>query len=976
MSSQREFPSILDVLRDAVLATDDGGRIKYANAAAGRLLGWPAAELIGAPLTAIMPERLRSAHEIGFRRYMVVHQSRIIGRPIRVPARLRDGAEIEVELTLSEVPGPGQRVIAVLRDLRERVELERKIAAQRKILAQYAAVSVLADATSAADAMPRILEATAKALEWDLGIYWAATPPTERLAVSATWSSGAEAANAFLARSRTMTFGPGDPLPGAALTSNEAVWSRDLRTDVRAQRRTLAAELGLRSALLFPVYCANRTWGVLEYVSSREEQLDEELRQTMKALGFQIGQFLERLKGEEELRRAWAQAEADRQNLRQLFEDAPAAIAIVRGPEMRYELSNAVNQELAGGRQLVGKTVREALPELEADGVVAVIRRVLETGEPFIAREYPLTLPEAPGRAARPMFMNGVCQPLHGATGAIEGVMVFSYDVTDLVDSRDRLREAEERLRLAVEAADVGTWDYDPRSGVIRADPRYRRLFGLGADAELTLELLRAAIHPEDVERVTAARARALDPRTRGEYALEYRIRGIEDGVERWVAVRGRAIFDERDRPVRLVGTSVDITREKRAVDRQSFLTRVSTVLSSSLDYHATLHQMVNLVIPRFADMCFIELTTEEGRLARGAMAHVDDAKARVARELRRRYPPELGPSPIARVLETGEPELLSVVTDEMTEAAAEDDEHLRMIRALEVRSMMLLPLHAREGTVAVLGLVLSESGRRYTEEDLAFAEEVASRAATAIENARLYERATKAVGVRDQFLSIASHELRTPLTALTLHLSALTRVVKGGLLKAIPVEKFASRVALMDKQASRLSALVDELLDVSRITSGRLELAREVMDLGPLVREVVARLAAEAAKARTSIEVAAPRPVVGSWDRSRVDQVVTNLVSNAIKYAPGAPISIEVDLRDASAVIAVRDHGPGIAEKDQKRIFRQFERAAPPARGGLGLGLWIANRIVEAHGGRIEVASQPGSGASFSAFLPLGQKP
>lgn len=973
-SSGAEFQPLLDAFNDPVLGTGRDGYIHYANGAVARLLGWDVTELVGKPLVSLMPQRLRSAHEAGFRRFMTTHESRIIGRPIRVPALHRSGVEIEVELTLSEVHGFGSTcVIAVLRDLRDRIELERKIEAQRKILAQYAAVAVLADATSAVEAMPRVLEATAQALKWELGIYWAQTPGGDRLAVAATWSSGSTAARRFLAGSAALTFARGDPMPGAVVAANEAVWSRDLANDPRYARSRLAQELGFRSALLFPVYCAQRTWGVLEYVSMREEELDEDLRRTMTALGFQIGQFLERLETEEALRRAWAQADAGRKNLHQLFEDAPAAIAIIRGPEMRYELSNATNQELAGGRQLVGRTVREALPELEADGITSAVQHVFDTGEPFVAREYPVTRPEAPGRASKEIFMNGVVQPLHGPTGAVEGVMLFAYDVTDLVLSRERVRDAEERLRLAVDAATVGTWDYHPQSGVVTADPRYRRLFGLGPDAPVTGDILAGAIHPEDRARVDAAVSRSLDPHAGGEFGIEYRTRGIEDGVERWVAVRGRTIFDENGQAVRFLGTGVDVTSERRALTHLQFLAEASTVLSSSLDYRATLDEMARLAVPRFADMCFVELTGEDRSFIGAAVAHVDPAKARLAREVRRRYPLVRGSvAPIERVFETGQPLLVPTVTEPLLREMARDEDHLRMLRELGARSMMLVPLKTRGGTIAVLGLVHSESGRRYTPEDLPFAGEVARRAATAVENARLYERATKAVGVRDQFLSIASHELRTPLTGLILHLSTLRRAIDTGRFGSIPSEKLAERIRLMDHQASRLSALIDELLDVSRISSGRLELKRERLDLNGLVNDVAASMTGEATKAGASISITGESGVVGSWDRSRLDQIVTNLVANAIKYAPGGPIWIDVARRDGTAIITVSDRGPGIPVADQGRIFDQFERVAPPGQGGLGLGLWIARRIVEAHGGSIGVASRPGDGAVFSVRLPL----
>jgi PAS domain S-box-containing protein len=971
------FEQVLDALNDPVLASDESGRVLYLNAAAERLLGWPTAELLGKPLTTIMPPRLRPAHEQAFQRFMTTGRSTIIGRPIRVAALHRSGTEIDVELTLSELrPETGRLlVVAVIRDLRERVELEMKVDTQRKILAQYATVAVLAGASDAGSAMPKLLEAAATALDWEVGIYWARDPASNRLAISAAWSSGSSGADGFLAACRSMTFGPGEGLPGTVLASGRAEWSRDVRSDRRYLRSQIAIEHGLRSALVFPVYTPDRTWGVLEYLSKNEEGVDDELRQTMTVLGFQIGQFLARMENEEKLRRALARAEAERRNLETLFEDAPAAIAIVRGPEMRYELSNAINQALAAGRQLVGRTVREALPELEADGVFAMIGRVYETGEPFLAREYPVMAPGEGDQPAHRMFMNGVCQPLRGAHGEIEGVMIFAYDVTDLVTARHRVEEAEERLRLAVESAEVGTWDYDPQTGVVQCDTRFRRLFGLGPDGELTTKELMAAIRAEDRPGVDEAARRSFDPRTGGTYAAEYRAVGIDDGIERWVSVRGRTFFDEGGKPRRFVGTGADITAQKIALERERFLAEASTILASSLDYRATLTSIARLAVPRLADWCSVELAAEGEVPEQIVIEHVNPAKVELARALRRRYPPDpRSRSGVLEVLRTGRPMFVPEVTDEMLSEGGRDAEHVRILRELGLRSAILLPLKIRDGTVGVLGLFQAESGRHYTTDDLTFAGEVARRAGGAVENARLYDQAKRAVGVRDQFLSIASHELRTPLTSLTLHLSSFSRMAAAGAFAGLPsADKLEGRIARMQQQAGRLAALVDELLNVSRIATGRLALDRQPMDLVEVVKEVLDRLGEEADRAGSTLTLHAPNSLTGRWDRNRLDQVVTNLVVNAIKYASGKPIDVDLARGDGTVQLAVRDQGPGISEGDQQRIFEQFERAASPVLAGFGLGLWIARSIVEAHGGRIGVASTLGAGATFTVELPDG---
>ena len=233
----------------------------------------------------------------------------------------------------------------------------------------------------------------------------------------------------------------------------------------------------------------------------------------------------------------------------------------------------------------------------------------------------------------------------------------------------------------------------------------------------------------------------------------------------------------------------------------------------------------------------------------------------------------------------------------------------------------------------------------------------------------RLYREAQTAIHVRDEFLSIASHELRTPLTALQLQIETLRDA-----LRELDHDGIAKRLAKAEKQTGRLGKLIANLLDVSRIVSGTLQLELEEFDIADAVKEVADRFAEEAARAGCKLDIAAT-PGVIRWDRVRLEQVVTNLLSNAIKYAPGSPIEIRVD-RGPPTRLTVQDHGIGIAPEDLERIFGRFERAAPTRHyGGLGMGLFIAQQIVEAHGGSIAAASSPGHGARFTVELPAASR-
>jgi len=227
------------------------------------------------------------------------------------------------------------------------------------------------------------------------------------------------------------------------------------------------------------------------------------------------------------------------------------------------------------------------------------------------------------------------------------------------------------------------------------------------------------------------------------------------------------------------------------------------------------------------------------------------------------------------------------------------------------------------------------------------------------------------AVRVRDEFLSVASHELRTPLTTLGLQIDGLSHTLPG-LVSGPQTEKVARRLELTRRQIDRLAALVATLVDVSRITSGKLQLTKEHADLVDVVRTVADRLGDDAQRSGSSLSIDASGPVWGDFDVSRVDQVLTNLVANAIRYGRGQPIAIGVDGKNASARLCVQDHGIGIAPQHQGRIFQQFERAAPSTNyGGLGLGLWISAQLVDAMGGTISVRSEVDVGSTFTVELP-----
>ncbi|MES1164337.1 MAG: GAF domain-containing sensor histidine kinase [Verrucomicrobiota bacterium] len=416
----------------------------------------------------------------------------------------------------------------------------------------------------------------------------------------------------------------------------------------------------------------------------------------------------------------------------------------------------------------------------------------------------------------------------------------------------------------------------------------------------------------------------------------------------------------------------------RRREETMRFFAEASTLLSSSLDYVSICDRLAALVVPSFADWCGVEVT-EDAELHSVAIAHVDPSKVEVAREMRRRYPPDSaapgGPYAVAR---TGRAVLINEISDEMVIRGARNQEHLNFIRNLGLRSVLIVPLVAGGRPIGVLNLVWAESGRHFEPEDRDVMEELGRRAGLAIENARLYDDARSAVKLRDEFLSIASHELKTPLTSLRLKVDGILRMTAAAPDTPIDVPKQSARVHTIDKQLDRLSELVDALLDVSRAAAGRLQLKLEDVDLTTVVTGAAERFKDDLANAGCSLSIVitgptgAKSPIMGRWDRLRLDEVITNFLSNAVKYGAGKPIQIRVSASDATATVEVEDHGIGISATDQERLFKRFARVASPEHyGGFGLGLWIVKVLVEAMGGRVSVRSAVGRGSIFVAELP-----
>lgn len=529
------------------------------------------------------------------------------------------------------------------------------------------------------------------------------------------------------------------------------------------------------------------------------------------------------------------------------------------------------------------------------------------------------------------------------------------------------LRESEERFGLLIESVqDYGMFTLSVEGWIAGWNPGAERLKGYHAE-EIIGQHLARFFGPEDVqERVPERILRRAALEDHSEYE-GWLVR--KDGSRFWSTVSLYAMRDDQGRLQGFANVARDTTARKKWEETQQFISRGAEHLASTLDYHSTLQELARLGTQHLADWCTIFLFTADNTEA--LVSHADPKKEALLRRAVCRAPTV---SPVDRgvlhVLRTGEAELCDDTMEAAWVRTALGIQSPEFIEELGARSFICVPLKVRGQTFAVMTLVSSTPGKQFTDLELQTAEELARRGALAVENARLFRDAQEAIRARDEFISMASHDLRTPLTTVRLKVA---RLLRGERDQDLSPEDRILQLEKVEAQVARLVQMMDSLLDVTTISAGRLQLNTEPLDLGAMVQEVGERLGEDLAKAGCELRVHVDDRVSGLWDKLRLEQVITNLISNALKYAKGKPIEITIDSTDEDrARLVVRDYGIGIAEKDQERMFERFERAnADQMVGGFGVGLWIVQRVVEAHGGTVRVSSSMGEGSVFTVELP-----
>jgi PAS domain S-box-containing protein len=630
--------------------------------------------------------------------------------------------------------------------------------------------------------------------------------------------------------------------------------------------------------------------------------------------------------------------------------------------------------EKAAGQPL--EQVFHILNEETRQPVESPVRRVLREGTIVGLANHTVLVT----RDGRDIPIDDSGAPVRAEDGTIAGVVLVFRDVTEA------RRAIEARLRLAaiVESSDDAIIGKTLDGMITSWNQGAERLYGYTAEEMVGKPL--AILVPPDLPNELPAIMERLE---QGEPIAHYEtVRVRKDGSRLNVSLTVSPIKDAAGRIIGASKIARDVTAAKQQEASLRFLAEASRLLAELLDVPSTLQRVAGLAVPHFADWCAVDMLEPDGSLQRLAVAHMDPARVELARALHRRCPPDpKAPLGVWNILRTGRSEILPKIPDSLLTEMVRDEGLLRTLRELGLRSYIGVPLTVRGRTLGVLTFVTSDSGRRYGPAELRLAEDLAHRAAVAVENARLYSDLKEADRRKDEFLAMLAHELRNPLAPIR---NAL-HIMKMPGADAAAIEKARE---MTERQVQQMVRLVDDLLDVSRIMRGRIDLRKEPVELAA----VIARAAEAAqpmldAQGQELILSVPPEPVWLDADPARLAQVIGNLLHNAAKFSERAGrvwLSASVATGEAApaaeagsapppgpvVTIRVRDEGAGIAPDLLAHVFDLFvqgDKSLERSQGGLGIGLTVVRRLVEMHGGTVTAASEGlGKGCEFVVRLPV----
>jgi PAS domain S-box-containing protein len=722
-----------------------------------------------------------------------------------------------------------------------------------------------------------------------------------------------------------------------------------------------------------------------------------------------------------------------------LFLQAPIGFSLAIGPDFVMELANKEFLRLTGRTEdIIGKPIIEVFTEIETQGYLALLQKVVKNKETIYLNES-LAVILIDG-VREPLYINTVLQPYFDGEEAV-GVLSILTDVTKYVLSRKKIEESEERLRLATETTKLGTWEYLPLTGELTWSDECKKIYQFPLDKEVDYALFSELIFPDDKEFAESSIQKAMDPSGSGEYNIEYRILRYSDKSVRWIRAQGKVFFTEEKKPLRFIGTVLDITDAKvkeetlRINEERLRLAVESGRLGT---YELDIPNSSIIFSPRLAEIFGLDPTKKGTHQDLKNALHPDDVHIRnEAHELAKKTGSLFYEARViwpdrsvhwirlngkvlfdnkGKALRTYGTALEITEQKEKERILKESEDKLRLITDAVPHMVWEIEL---DGTISYInkqwedwsGLTLEEINQGgwskvFHPED---AEKVGKGWMEAFQNQKIYLGecriknpqggyswfTLKTVPVKnnngevalwigtatdihdkkiaeqqkDEFLNIASHELKTPVTSL----KGFTQILQ------MKFEKEGNDLAVgllskMDKQVDKLTKLIVDLLDATKIENGQLKLTKEDFDFNELVAEIVEEMQRTTDNQKIITKLSATTIING--DKNRIGQVITNLISNAIKYSPKSGEIIVFTLQEKNNVkLCVQDFGIGISIEKQPKIFDRFFRVSGQNQDtypGLGLGLYISSEIIKRHKGKISVESVPDKGSTFCFTLPV----
>lgn len=636
----------------------------------------------------------------------------------------------------------------------------------------------------------------------------------------------------------------------------------------------------------------------------------------------------------------------------QLIMDAEPALIAYADSHYRYQWINKSYRKWFGlpENKILGHHIREVFGQTGWTQAEPYIKQALN-GKKV---NYEIQLRNKEGKLR---WLYRMYTPDRDESGNVRGIIAYGMDITRRKHAEENLLREKFFSEAAINSLPGIMYLFNKNGEFMRWNRNLGKVSGY-QDSEISKMQPTEFIADEDKVIAKNSISRVF---SKGSANLEARIL-TKSGKKLSYFFFARRISIEKE-PY-LLGAAIDITVRKHLENNLTYLVKISKALSSSFEYKKNLIAIAKNAIPKIADWVILDIKTDTD-MQRLAVFHKDYYKGNRNKILHKNYPRSAA---VEEVFRTGKSILFSKITDETITKLAVNKKHFALIKKAGLSSAMIVPIKVREEIYGVISFGLTEPGKHYTKTDLALLEEVAFRAALAVENAQLYIDAKNAVDIRDKFMSIASHELKTPVTSLKLYIQLMQKQLKG------TSNKLSTPLIKMDELIDKLNALVSDLLDVSRIQHGKLEFTMEFLDINEVIRDTVETVQTTDKSHRIIINGKSTKHVYA--DKYRISQVITNLLNNAVKYSPGADkVIIGITQKKDVVRISVKDFGVGIDKKDQKKIFGQFYRVENNTENqvpGLGMGLYIVDEIVKYHHGNLKIASKKGKGSVFSFSLPL----